>query len=286
MLSFDQSLYRQGVLIGILFLLVLGLNLLEKRFWCKYLCPLGAFLGRPFPAFPAQALRRAKDAPPAGPAPRSARGTPLPMRGTTGATRSASSAGTATTSARRTRSASDSARSAQAAAMDLGRRRVIASALSGIAAVPLLRARCPRQDPARRTRACSGRRGRCEEKEFLKRCVKCGECMKVCTTNGLQPALFEAGRGGHLVPAAGAPHRLLRVPLHALRSGLPHGRHPAADAGAEGEGPDRHGHDRQGQVPALGPWTALHRLRRGLPDPEEGDLARGSARCATGRGGR
>lgn len=44
-LSFEQPLYRQSFFIGILFLAVLGLNLVEKRFWCKYLCPLGAFLG-------------------------------------------------------------------------------------------------------------------------------------------------------------------------------------------------------------------------------------------------
>jgi polyferredoxin len=44
-LSFEQSFYKQGVLIGMLFFIILGLNLIEKRFWCKYLCPLGAFLG-------------------------------------------------------------------------------------------------------------------------------------------------------------------------------------------------------------------------------------------------
>ncbi len=31
------------------------------------------------------------------------------------------------------------------------------------------------------------------EPEFLARCVKCGECMKVCPTNGLQHAFDEGG---------------------------------------------------------------------------------------------
>lgn len=31
--------------LGIPFLVVLGLNLVEKRFWCRYLCPLGALIG-------------------------------------------------------------------------------------------------------------------------------------------------------------------------------------------------------------------------------------------------
>jgi len=38
------------------------------------------------------------------------------------------------------------------------------------------------------------------ESEFLDRCVRCGECMKVCPTNALQPALFEAGTEGMFSP--------------------------------------------------------------------------------------
>ncbi len=92
------------------------------------------------------------------------------------------------------------------AAMDLGRRRIIASVFSGIAVVPFLRitplARTNAQDPA-----LIRPPGSLAEKEFLKRCVKCGECMKVCTTNGLQPTLLEAGAEGiwspMLVPRIG-----------------------------------------------------------------------------------
>lgn len=35
--------------------------------------------------------------------------------------------------------------------------------------------------------------GALDEREFLARCVRCGECMKVCITNGLQPIGFEKG---------------------------------------------------------------------------------------------
>jgi MauM/NapG family ferredoxin protein len=45
------------------------------------------------------------------------------------------------------------------------------------------------------------------EEEFVDRCVRCGNCMKVCVTNGLQPTLFQAGLGGiwtpRLVPEIG-----------------------------------------------------------------------------------
>jgi len=38
------------------------------------------------------------------------------------------------------------------------------------------------------------------EKEFLNRCIRCGNCMKVCVTNGLQPMLFQAGAEGVWTP--------------------------------------------------------------------------------------
>jgi ferredoxin len=45
------------------------------------------------------------------------------------------------------------------------------------------------------------------EEEFLQLCVRCGECMKVCLTGGLQPTLLEAGLEGlwspRLVPRMG-----------------------------------------------------------------------------------
>lgn len=39
-----------------------------------------------------------------------------------------------------------------------------------------------------------------EEEEFLNRCIRCGNCMKVCITNGLQPALLQAGFEGIWTP--------------------------------------------------------------------------------------
>ncbi|MBI5394135.1 MAG: 4Fe-4S binding protein [Verrucomicrobia bacterium] len=38
------------------------------------------------------------------------------------------------------------------------------------------------------------------EREFLDLCVRCAECMKVCPTNALQPALFETGVEGAFSP--------------------------------------------------------------------------------------
>ncbi len=46
-----------------------------------------------------------------------------------------------------------------------------------------------------------------KEEKFLNRCIRCGNCMKVCLTNGLQPVLLQTGLEGiwtpHLVPEIG-----------------------------------------------------------------------------------
>jgi MauM/NapG family ferredoxin protein len=47
--------------------------------------------------------------------------------------------------------------------------------------------------------------GSLPESEFLARCIRCGECMKVCKTNTLQPADFEIGFEG-----LWTPHHVMR----------------------------------------------------------------------------
>ncbi len=42
--------------------------------------------------------------------------------------------------------------------------------------------------------------GAVEEREFLERCIRCAECMKVCPNNALHPAFFEAGIEGIWTP--------------------------------------------------------------------------------------
>ena len=83
------------------------------------------------------------------------------------------------------------------APLDLGRRQVITSLAVGVTAVPLIRlgslARRPDEHLIRPP-------GAQNEAEMLARCVRCGQCLKVCLTNGLQPALWEAGLYGLYTP--------------------------------------------------------------------------------------
>jgi len=79
----------------------------------------------------------------------------------------------------------------------VSRRTFIAAGVTGMA-LPAIRgveARTKIQDP-RLLRPPGAR----DEDAFLARCVRCGECMKVCIGNALHPTLFEAGMTGMFSP--------------------------------------------------------------------------------------
>ncbi|HET9959794.1 MAG TPA: 4Fe-4S binding protein [Polyangiaceae bacterium] len=81
---------------------------------------------------------------------------------------------------------------------DLERRTVVATAAAGVVAVPALRiANWP--DKAYSEKVIRPP-GSVEEREFLERCIRCAECMKVCPNNALHPAFFEAGIEGLWTP--------------------------------------------------------------------------------------
>jgi len=88
---------------------------------------------------------------------------------------------------------------------DLTRRHVLGSVLGGLAAVPFLTLASRGEDDgnARVIRPPGAR----DEKEFLEKCIRCGECMKVCPTNAIHPTLLESGLNGlfsaRLVPRIG-----------------------------------------------------------------------------------
>ena len=44
-LAVEQPQYSWGVSIGLIFVAIAALNLYRARFWCRYICPLGALLG-------------------------------------------------------------------------------------------------------------------------------------------------------------------------------------------------------------------------------------------------
>jgi len=82
---------------------------------------------------------------------------------------------------------------------DLGRRRVITSAAVGLVSVGILKTNfISRNANANLIRPPGSR----EENGFLDRCIRCHECVKVCATSGrfLQPAFLEGGLEGMWTP--------------------------------------------------------------------------------------
>jgi MauM/NapG family ferredoxin protein len=81
--------------------------------------------------------------------------------------------------------------------LDLGRRQVVTALAAGVVAVPLIRLGSLAQRPDEYLIRPPGAQN---EAEFLSRCIRCGQCMKVCLTNGIQPVWWEAGLEGLYTP--------------------------------------------------------------------------------------
>ncbi len=83
--------------------------------------------------------------------------------------------------------------------VDLSKRAFLVSGLTGAAMAPLVRlnySKITNKGKASLIRPP----GAVDEEEFLALCIRCGECMKVCKTNGLHPTLLEAGIEGLWTP--------------------------------------------------------------------------------------
>ncbi|MCU0655954.1 MAG: 4Fe-4S binding protein [Polyangiaceae bacterium] len=81
---------------------------------------------------------------------------------------------------------------------DTDRRTALATAAAGAVAIPAMRI-ADSIDANYHSRVIRPP-GSVEEREFLERCIRCAECMKVCPNNALHPAFFESGVEGIWTP--------------------------------------------------------------------------------------
>lgn len=89
--------------------------------------------------------------------------------------------------------------SGEATSPDLARRGFLVSLSSGLLAVPMVRlSRLLGANWNPRLIRPPGARA---EEDFLSRCIKCGQCMRICPTNIIQPSGLEAGVEGIWTPA-------------------------------------------------------------------------------------
>ncbi|MCP4705059.1 MAG: 4Fe-4S dicluster domain-containing protein [candidate division Zixibacteria bacterium] len=78
--------------------------------------------------------------------------------------------------------------------IDISRRKVFLSVGSGLALYPLLRS--GDDFDANANPFLIRPPGSVEEKDFLTRCIRCGQCMRVCPNNALHPTFMESGLEG------------------------------------------------------------------------------------------
>jgi MauM/NapG family ferredoxin protein len=198
-LHYPQPVYYMSAITLLIFGGIIVLNLLAPRFWCRYLCPLGALLSL---ISPLGLLKRrvnedcneclkCQKACPMGAVAENPRETSLPacIQCRTCAKVCPQEAISFPASL---------SLGGEYSKVDLSRRGFLYSLAGGLG-VGFLAAQTPftlRQSKHQLIRPP----GAIPETEFLRTCIRCGECMKSCLTNTLQPCLWESGFSGLWTP--------------------------------------------------------------------------------------
>ncbi|MEJ2471245.1 MAG: 4Fe-4S binding protein [Desulfuromonadales bacterium] len=194
LMAFFQPTYTLGLFTLLVFLTILLLERVERRFWCKNLCPLGALLGlcsrrALLVRQPEQLCADCQQCV-----------TDCRMN----AVRKEELKGSECIECldcsdycpeERVRFTLKGPRSQPS--FDISRRDLLVSVSAGLIMAPVA-AIAPQS--YKLNPYLIRPPGAVEEAEFLRRCVRCGECMKVCIGQALHPAWFEAGATGLWTP--------------------------------------------------------------------------------------
>ncbi|MDR3774150.1 MAG: 4Fe-4S binding protein [Terracidiphilus sp.] len=198
-LDFRQPHFSQGLILGVLFIAILAASLRVTRLWCRGLCPLGALLGA---VSRWSVLGLHKDPAACDKCNRcllSCQGGDDPIGGfpwrKSECLMCMNCVGSCPHSSLQFRFFRNEK---EVASPDLGRRRTITGLAAGAAIVPLMRANTG-LGKSRHERLIRPP-GSLDEEDFLSRCIRCGECMKVCPNTAIHPTLDQAGLEGLWTP--------------------------------------------------------------------------------------
>ena len=197
--GYGYPVYKTGWFIGLIFLVILFLNRIRPRFWCRVLCPLGALLGI-FSRFTVFRLEKDQAAcTDCKLCPKNCQGAASPMPSQTWENTeclmcfNCFDACPEDALSFRFRWAPKSNKGP-----DMGRRALLGGLAAGVS-LPLLAKLDGTEHHVSDPRLIRPP-GALPEKDFLELCQRCGLCMKACPTNVINPTLGEAGLAGFWTP--------------------------------------------------------------------------------------
>jgi len=197
-LNFKQPYFRQGVFLGLIFIFILALNFRITRFWCRALCPLGALFGLVSRWSILGLVKNPQHCNDCNRCLLRCQGGDDPVGGVPWHPTECHLCLNCVDECPEHGLEFKFFPTEKVAGANLQRRKILTGLASGVALVPLLRSTTG--FAAERHERLLRPPGAVDEEFFLSRCIRCGECMKVCPNNALQPALGEAGLEGLWTP--------------------------------------------------------------------------------------
>ena len=195
-ISLSQPLFAGVWLTVILLGIILILNRISLRFWCRSLCPLGALLGI-FSRFKIFKRHVSTACNSCGACITSCPLQAIPVEPRETASMECSLCGTCAHVCPQRAITYGVGPTRTASATGASKRAFLCAAGAGLL-IPFVERLTP--DRIVKPTGLIRPPGAVKEDEFLRRCARCGQCMRICPTNTLQPLLFEQGLEGLWTP--------------------------------------------------------------------------------------